>query len=62
VGQPLAKSKFHSWKLRYGRTNEHNGWIPRDFWLEDREKQAIVAFHDRHPLEGDRCLTFMMLS
>ena len=41
--------------------NEHNGWIPRDFWLEDWEKQAIVGFHLKNPLEGYRRLTFMML-
>jgi hypothetical protein len=41
--------------------NEHNGWIPRDFWLEDWEKQAIVKFHLKNPLEGYRRLTFMML-
>ncbi len=46
---------------RYGRVNEHNGWIPRDFWLEAWEKQAIVEFHDRYPLQGYRRLTFMML-
>jgi len=57
----LATSKFHNWKTRYGKTNEHNGRIPRDFWLEDWEKTAIVDYHDRHPLEGYRRLTFMML-
>jgi putative transposase len=35
--------------------------VPRDWWLEDWEKRAIVDFHDRHPLEGYRRLTFMML-
>ena len=35
--------------------------MPRDHWLTDAEKQAILAFHDRHPLEGYRRLTFMML-
>jgi transposase InsO family protein len=57
----LATSKFHQWRRRYGKANEHNGKIPRDWWLEDWEKQAIVAFHDRHCLEGYRRLTFMML-
>jgi putative transposase len=57
----LGKSKFHGWKERYGRVNEHNGKIPRDFWLEDWEKQAILDFHDQNPLEGYRRLTFMML-
>jgi hypothetical protein len=41
--------------------NEHNGWVPRDFRLEDWEKQAIIGFHLKNPLEGYRRLTFMML-
>jgi transposase InsO family protein len=57
----LATSKWHSWKDRYGRANEHNAWIPRDHWLEAAEKQAILEYHDAHPLEGYRRLTFMML-
>jgi putative transposase len=57
----MATSKWHSWKNRYGKANEHNAWIPRDHWLEDTEKQAILNFHDQHPLEGYRRLTFMML-
>ena len=36
-------------------------WVPRDFWLEDWEKQAIIGFHLKNPLEGYRRLTFMML-
>jgi len=47
-------------KRWYGKVNEHNGWIPRDFWLEDWEKQAIIAFHLKNP-EGYRRLAFMML-
>lgn len=57
----VTASKFYSWRERYGRVNEHNGWIPRDFWLEDWEKKAIVDFHLKNPLEGYRRLTFMML-
>lgn len=57
----LSTSKFHQWKDRYGKANEHNGQLPRDWWLEDWEKQAILDYHDRHPLEGYRSLTFMML-
>ena len=57
----LAASKFYHWRQRYGRVNEHNGWVPRDFWLEDWEKQAILDFHLDYPLEGYRRLTFMML-
>ena len=57
----LGTSKFHSWKDRYGKANEHNGQVPRDHWLEEGEKAAIVEYHDQHPLEGYRRLSFMML-
>jgi putative transposase len=57
----LSTSKFHQWKDRYGKVNEHNGQVPRDWWLEDWEKQAILDYHERHPLEGYRSLAFMML-
>jgi putative transposase len=40
--------------------NEHHGWVPRDFWPEDWDKQAIIGFHLKNPLEGYRRLTFMM--
>ncbi len=57
----ITASKFYCWRFRYGCVNEHNGWIPREFWLEDWEKQAIINFHLNNPLEGYRRLTFMML-
>jgi putative transposase len=57
----IASSKYHGWRSRYGKVNEHNAWIPRDHWLQDEEKRAIVDFHQAYPLEGYRRLTFMML-
>lgn len=48
-------------RIAYSKVNEHNGWVPRDFWLEDWEKQAIIGFHLKNPLEGYRPLTFMMM-
>jgi putative transposase len=57
----VGTSKFHNWKDRYGKLNEHNAWVPRDWWLEDWEKQAILDFQRQFPLEGYRRLTFMML-
>jgi putative transposase len=57
----ITASKFYDWRERYGRVNEHNGWVPRDSWLEEWEKQAIVGFHLKNPLEGYGRLTFMML-
>lgn len=57
----VGKSKFFDWRRRYGKVNEHNAWIPRDWWLTDLEKQRIVEYQTAHPLEGYRRLTFMML-
>lgn len=57
----IASSKFFDWKTRYGKVNEHNHWVPRDHWLTDEEKKAIIDFHGEFPLEGYRRLAFMML-
>jgi putative transposase len=57
----VSLSKFYGWRTRYGKANEHHAQVPRDHWLEDWEKQAIVAYERQHPLEGYRRLTFMML-
>jgi transposase InsO family protein len=57
----IARGKFFDWRERYGKANEHNALVPRDHWLEASERQAIVDYFDRHPLEGYRRLTFMML-
>ena len=53
----IGRRKYQSWKRRYGKVNEHNAQVPRDHWLEDREKRAIVAYAG----EGYRRLTYMMM-
>jgi putative transposase len=57
----ITLSKFYGWRRRYGRVNEHNAWVPRDHWLQDWERQAIIRFSFEYPLEGYRRLAFMML-
>ena len=57
----VARGKYYSWCQRYGKVNEHNGKVPRDHWLEDWEKRAIIDYHGKNPLEGYRRLAFMML-
>lgn len=57
----IAAGKFYDWRKRYGQTNRHNGWVPRDFWLRDWEKQRILDFQLLYPLEGYRRLTYMMI-
>jgi transposase InsO family protein len=57
----ITPSKFYNWRARYGRVNEHNGWIARDYWLEQWEREAIVEYYLEHRDEGYRRLAFMML-
>jgi putative transposase len=57
----VGSSKFHDWKKRYGKVNEHNALVPRDHWLEPWEKDAILAFYAQHSAEGYRRLTYMMM-
>ena len=57
----VPASSFYGWRQRYGKANEHNGLVPRDHWLTSDEREAIVAYHDRNPLEGYRRLAFMMI-
>jgi len=57
----LPAGKYHEWKKRYGKVNEHNCWVPRDNWLEACEKEAIVNFYSEHSQDGYRRVCFMML-
>ena len=57
----ISRSKYYDWHQRYGQENQHNGQIPRSFWLEGWERQAIVDYYRKHPEEGYRRLTYMML-
>lgn len=57
----IARGKFFDWKKRYGKANEHNADVPRDHWIENWERSAIISYFQGHPLEGYRRLAFMML-
>ncbi len=57
----ISTSKFYNWEKRYGKANEHNGKIPRDFWLQEREVDAIKQYYLDNPDDGYRRLTYMML-
>lgn len=57
----ITRSKFYDWKVRYGKINEHNGWTPRDFWLTEFERQAIIEYYHDNPLEGYRRLCYRMM-
>jgi transposase InsO family protein len=57
----LPESTFYNWRQRYGRANEHNGRVPRDFWVKDWERTAIIEYYTLNRLEGYRRIAFMML-
>lgn len=46
----ITASKFYGWRERYGKVNEHNGWVPRDFWQEiqaERDRKLEAAREQR---------------
>lgn len=57
----ISRGKYHEWHKRYGKRNDHNGLIPKSFWLDEWEKQAIIAFYLEHQEDGYRRVAFMML-
>lgn len=57
----LSTGKYYDWCQRYGCVNQHNGKVPRDFWLTDGEKRAILDYQELYPQEGYRRLTYMMM-
>jgi len=57
----LGRDRFYKWRRRYGQGNHHNAPIPRDFWLEEWERQAIIDFYQDHRDEGYRRVTYMMI-
>jgi putative transposase len=57
----LARDRFYDWRDRYGQANRHNAPIPRDFWIEEWERRAIIDYYSDHCREGYRRVTYMML-
>ena len=57
----IPNSKYYDWEKRYGQKNQHNARLPQKTWLTAREKHTIIKYHDAHPGEGYRRLSYMML-
>lgn len=57
----ISRSKFYEWSRRHGEPLRHNGQMPREHWLLECERNAILAYANHHPGEGYRRLTYMML-
>ena len=57
----ITQSKYYQWNDRIGQPNHHNAAVPRNSWILDWEKEAIVNYAKSHIGEGYRRLTYMML-
>ncbi len=57
----ISSSKYYTWTIRQGLPNNHNGKIPKDNWLLEWEKEAILSYAKDHTGEGYRRLTYMMI-
>ena len=57
----LPTSTYHDWQRRLGQPNKHNSETPREFWLLDWERTAILDAHAGSPSEGYRRLCYAML-
>jgi len=56
----ISPGRFVDWKKRYGMENRHNGSIPRDHWIDEWERNAIIEFYRTHEADGYRRCTYMM--
>ena len=61
AGLEIPPSKYHDWVARYSEENRHNAQIPKQFWLQKAEREAILRYYEQHPDDGYRRLSYMML-
>jgi len=57
----IGRERYRDWCRRYGKVNEHNGWVVRDHEILAEEREQIIAFYEANSLEGYRRLTYMMI-
>ena len=57
----IQPSRFYDWIRREGIVNRHNGRIPREHWIVDEERNAIIDYCRDKVLLGYRRLTYMMI-
>ena len=57
----IGRSKYYDWVKREGQENQPNGVQPKEHWLTEAEKAAIINYYAEHRQSGYRRLTYMML-
>ena len=44
----ITASKFYDWRERYGKVNEHKGWVPRDGSIAKTMFETSAMFYGFH--------------
>lgn len=57
----ISKNKYYDWYSRLEKPNNHNGQIPKQHWLLDWEREAIINYAKNNSEQGYRRLTYMMI-
>ncbi|AFN74244.1 integrase catalytic subunit [Melioribacter roseus P3M-2] len=57
----ISPSKYYHWNRRIGQANAHNAAVPKNNWILEWEREAIINYAKSHIGEGYRRLTYMML-
>lgn len=57
----ISRSKYYSWLNRQGQPNQHNALVPKQHWLTETEKEAIVSYIANHCEIGYRRLSYILL-
>lgn len=57
----ITTPRFYDWKKRKGEDNKHNGMMPKTSWILPEERQAIIDYHQKNPLNGCKRLSYMMM-
>ncbi len=52
----ISRSRYYDWIKRYSIPNQHNGKIPKEHWLTDEEKNAIINKAKSHISAGNYSL------
>lgn len=57
----LSRNRFYDWVKRKGQPNQHNAPIPKNHWILDWERDAIIKYATEHLEAGYRRITWLML-
>lgn len=57
----INSGKYYSWKGKENLENSHNKLLPKGNWALPEERDAVISYAKKHPGNGYRRLTYMMI-